>query len=168
MSALAVADKSPDAKGLLPPSSCKQDSTTMVTCTAPASGISQAVFRTYPSLTALYAAYVAQVKPMNSGTFPQNFQDCNALHTYGEIGWNHQFAHTRTYTIAQMTAGMVTDNQVAGRVFCTYYSGQEYFVWTQDDGHLLAWVAGPVHADVWTWWVGVHHSIGLTGSPMHM
>jgi hypothetical protein len=67
-----------------------------------------------------------------------------------------------------MISGMVTDNQVAGRVFCTYFNGQEYFVWTQDDGHLLAWVAGPVHADVWTWWVGVHHSIGIAGSPMHM
>jgi Protein kinase domain len=168
MSALIVANQSADAKGMLPPSSCKQHSTTMVTCTAPATGISAATFRTYPSLTALYAAYTAQIKPMNSGNLQTNFNDCNATHTYGEIGWNHQFAHPNTYSIQQMVSGMVTDNQAAGRVFCTYFSGQEYFVWTQDDGHLLAWVAGPVHADVWNWWVNVHHNIGIAGSPMHM
>lgn len=50
-------------------------------------------------------------------------------------------------------------------MFCTYYSGQEYIVWTQDDGHLLAWAAGPVHADVFDWWVGIHHNIGFAGAP---
>jgi hypothetical protein len=98
MSALIVANQSADAKGLLPPSSCKQHSTTMVTCTAPALGISAATFQTYSSLTALYAAYTAQVKPMNSSNFQTNFNDCNATHTYGEIGWNHQFAHPNTPT----------------------------------------------------------------------
>ena len=41
-------------------------------------------------------------------------------------------------------------------------------VWTQNDGHLLAWVGGPVHQDVWNWWLGVHHNIGLSNSPMNM
>jgi hypothetical protein len=54
------------------------------------------------------------------------------------------------------------------RVFCNFASGQENFVWTQDDGHLLGWVDGPVHEDVWNWWVGVHHNIGFAGSPMNM
>jgi hypothetical protein len=168
MSALVLANQSAEAKGLLPPSSCKQQSTTMVTCTAPARGISGVTFRTYPSLTALYAAYVTQVKSLNSGNLQENFQDCNNTHTYGEIGWNHQFAHMRTYSIQQMITGKVTDNQVAGRAFCTYENGQENMVWTQDDGHLLAWVDGPIHTDVFNWWVNVHHNIGFAGSPMHM
>jgi hypothetical protein len=78
------------------------------------------------------------------------------------------FQHPKTYSVSQMSAGMVTDTQAAGRVFCDFGNGQENFVWTQDDGHLLGYVAGPVHEDVWNWWVGVHHNIGFAGSPMNM
>jgi hypothetical protein len=53
-------------------------------------------------------------------------------------------------------------------VFCNFNNAQEHFVWTQDDGHLLGYVAGPVHEDVWNWWVGVHHNIGFAGSHMKM
>jgi len=168
MSALILADKSGGAKGLLPPSSCKQPSATMVTCTAPAPGISAVIFRTFGSLAALYAAYTAQVEALNSGKFQANFQDCGQDQTFGEVGWNHMFQHPKTYSVAQMSAGMVTDAQAAGRVFCTFSSGQESFVWTQDDGHMLGYVAGPVHEDVWNWWVGVHHNIGFASAPMNM
>ena len=41
-------------------------------------------------------------------------------------------------------------------------------VWTQDDGHLMGYVAGPIHTDVWNWWVAVHHNIGIGGAPMDM
>ena len=64
--------------------------------------------------------------------------------------------------------GKVTDDQAAGRVFCTYTQGLEYMVWTQDDGHLMGYVAGPVHGDVWNWWVAVHHNIGFGSAPMNM
>ncbi len=168
MNAIMLADESGGAKGLLPPSSCKQQSATMVTCTAPAPGITAVVFRTYPSLPALYDAYVAQVKALNSGPFKANFQDCGINQTLGEVGWNHMFQHPKTYSVSQMSAGMVTDTQAAGRVFCAFGNGQENFVWTQDDGHLLGYVAGPVHEDVWNWWVGVHHNIGFAGAPMNM
>jgi serine/threonine-protein kinase len=168
MNAIMLADESGGAKGLLPPSSCKQDSATMVTCTAPAPGITAVVFQTYPSLTALYDAYVAQVKGLNSGPFKANFQDCGINQTLGEVAWNHMFQHPKTYSVSQMSAGMVTDTQAAGRVFCDFGNGLENFVWTQDDGHLLGYVAGPVHEDVWNWWVGVHHNIGFTGAPMNM
>ena len=167
MNALIVANQSGEAKGMLPPSTCKQQSTTVVTCTAPAPGITGVVFRTYPSLTALYAEYTAFVKSVNSGQFNANFQDCGINETYGEVAWNHMFQHPKTYSVAQMSTGMVTDVQATGRVFCNFTNSQEYFVWTQDDGHLLAYVAGAVHEDVWNWWVGVHHNIGF-GSPMHM
>ena len=168
MSALTLANESGGAKGLLPPSTCRQQSTTMVTCTAPAPGISAVTFRTYPSLAALYAAYTAQVISLNSGKFQANFQDCGLDQTFGEVGWNHMFQHPKTYTVAQMAGGMVTDAQAAGRVFCTFANAQEDFVWTQDDGHMLGWAAGPVHEDVWNWWVDVHHNIGFAGSPMNM
>ncbi len=158
--ALALTNQSADAAGLLPPSTCKQDNSTQVTCTAPAPGISEAVFRTYPSLTALYAAYTAKVTSLSpSGQFTQNFSDCGLQQTVGEVGWNHQFQHPKTYTVSQMSAGKVTDDQAAGRVYCNFVQGLEYMVWTQDDGHLMGIVAGPVHENVWTWWVAVHHNI---------
>jgi hypothetical protein len=168
MSALILANKSSDATGKLPPSTCKQQGSTMVTCTAPFAGISGVVFQTYPNLKALYAAYTAKVESLNSGQFRQNFNDCALEHAVGEVGWNHQFEHPSSYTVAQMSTGMVTDAQAAGRVFCNFTQGLEYMVWTQDDGHLMAYVAGPVHEDVWNWWVVIHHNIGLGGSPMNM
>ena len=60
-----------------------------------------------------------------------------------------------------MTMGLVRDDQAAGRVFCNYTQGLEYMVWTQNVGHMLGYVYGPVHTDVWNWWVPVHNSIGL-------
>ncbi len=168
MNALILANHSADATGKLPPSSCKQDNPAKVTCTAPAAGISGVVFQTYPSLKAMYAAYTNKVSALNSSQFRQNFNDCGSQGTYGEVGWNHLFQHTRNYTVDQMTMGMVKDDQAAGRVFCNYTQGLEYMVWTQNDGRLMGYVAGPVHANVWTWWVAVHHNIGLGGAPMHM
>jgi serine/threonine protein kinase len=168
MTALALTNKSGDATGKLPPSTCKQDSPTHVTCTAPAPGISAVVFQTYPSSKALYAAYTARVTALNSNQFRQNFNDCGSQGTYGEVGWNHLFQHTRAYSVDQMIMGMVKDDQAAGRVFCNYTQGLEYMVWTQNDGRLMGYVAGPVHTDVWDWWVAVHHNIGIGGSPMDM
>ena len=166
MVALILANKSADATGLLPPATCRQASSALVTCTAPAPGITGVIFQTYPNQKALYTAYMAKVASLNTGhQFKQNFRDCESQVTYGEISWNHQFQHTSKYTVAQMITGNVTDDQAAGRVFCNYSQGQEYMVWTQNDGHLLGYVAGPLHIDVWNWWVAVHHNIGLGGSP---
>src|SRR5690348_1290302 len=169
MAALILANKSPDAAGRLPASTCKQGVPAVVTCTAPYGGITAAIFQTFPSQQALYAAYTAKVAALSpGGTFKENFADCESQLTYGETSWNHQFRHTPKYTVGQMIKGQVTDDQAAGRVFCTYTQGLEYMVWTQNDGHLLGYVAGPVHTDVWDWWVRVHHNIGLGGSPMDM
>ena len=161
MKALTVANNSSDASGQLPPSACTQDTRTLVTCTAPASGITAAVFQTYPSLTALYAAYTAKVSSLNSGQFKQNFSNCGSQAINGEVGWNHLPAHTSQYTVAQMTTGLVKDDQAAGRVSCTYAQGVESLVWTQNDGNMLGYVHGPVHTNVWNWWVPVHLNIGL-------
>jgi hypothetical protein len=60
------------------------------------------------------------------------------------------------------------ETQAAGRTFCYLNSaGQEYVVWTQNAGRLLAWVSGGPHAEVLVWWSGVHHDIYL-GVGMHM
>ena len=168
MNALALADKSGDATGKLPPATCKQDTQTHATCAGPVPGVSGVVFATYPSLKALYAAYTARVTSLNSSQFRQNFNDCGSQGTYGEVGWNHLFQHTKAYSVDQMTMGMVKDDQAAGRVFCNYTQGLEYMVWTQNDGRLMGYVAGPVHTNVWDWWVAVHHNIGIGGTPMNM
>ena len=168
MSAIVLANKSGEATGKLPPSTCKQTNATVVTCTAPAAGISGVVFQTYPNQKALYAAYTAKVTALNTNKFRQNFNDCGSQDTFGEVGWNHLFQHTRSFTVNQMIMGTVRDDQAAGRVFCNYTQGLEYMVWTQNDGHLMGYVAGPVHTDVWNWWVAVHHNIGIGGAPMNM
>ena len=168
MTALVLANKSGEATGKLPPSSCKQDGSAHVTCTAPAAGISGVVFQTYPSLKALYAAYTAKVTSLNTNQFRQDFNDCGSQATFGEVGWNHLFQHTRKFTVDQMIMGSVRDDQAAGRVFCNYTQGLEYMVWTQNDGRLMGYVAGSVHTDVWNWWVAVHHNIGIGGAPMNM
>ena len=169
MAALQLVNISADAAGQLPPSSCRPQAMTEVTCTAPAPGITEAVFQTYPSLTALYAAYTADVEKLNSGHFQTNVGDCETRQPVGEISWNHEYAHTAKYSVAQLASGMLNPaTQAAGRVFCDYVNGQEYMVWTQNDGHLLAMVDGPVHGIVWEWWFRVHHSIGFSDSPMQM
>ena len=144
MSALRLTNQSSDAKGLLPSSTCKQQGSNMVTCVAPAPGINEAEFHTYPNLTVLYNTYMAEVMSLSSPSqFKQNYNDCELEQTVGEAGWNHQFQHPKTYTVAEMSAGKVTDDQAAGRVFCNFTQGLEYIVWTQDDGHVMGVVAWP-------------------------
>ena len=67
MAAIILANKSADAQGLLPPSTCKQASATHVTCTAPVAGITGVVFQTFPNQQALYTAYTAEVSSLNPG-----------------------------------------------------------------------------------------------------
>jgi hypothetical protein len=166
VSALRLADKSSVAAGKLPPAACEPDSVTMVTCMAPAPGITGAVFSTYPTLQALYTAYVQKARSLDSGQFRANYEDCgrSSPDNSGEVGWNLQLRHPRSYTVAQMAAGHVTDRQAAGRVFCVMAGGAvEDMVWTQDAGHLLGWVAGQPHEDVWNWWAAIHHTIAFPG-----
>ncbi len=169
MSALRLTNTYSDAKGLLPPSTCTQQGSNMVTCIAPSPGITEVAFHTYPNLTALYNAYMAEVMSHSSPSqFKQNYKDCELEQTVGEAGWNHQFQHPKTYTVAEMTAGKVTDDQAAGRVFCNFTQGLEYMIWTQDDGHVMGIVAGAPHENVWNWWVAIHHNIPLGGASMNM
>jgi serine/threonine-protein kinase len=168
MQALVVANESVTAKGMLPPASCHPQSSAMVTCTRPALGISTVSFRTYPSLGALYSAYVADIRRLSGGQFRQDFGDCTEDQVNGEVGWNHDYQHPRNYSVRQMASGSVSDDKAAGRVFCTFMNDQLYLVWTQDDGHLLAMLNGAPHENAWVWWRGIHHSIDLGGMSMHM
>ncbi|HEX6454404.1 MAG TPA: serine/threonine-protein kinase [Trebonia sp.] len=159
--------------GKVPLSRCAQQGSSRVTCTAPAPGVAEAIFRTYPSLSTLYAGYETAMKSLDGGRIVQDSQDCGLSAppaAGGEIGWNHQFDHPRGYTIAQMAAGKVGVTQAAGRVFCVTNAstGMAEFVWTQDDGHVLGWVTGPLHEQVWNWWLAVHHEIAIGKPPMMM
>ena len=168
MRALVVANQSYTAKGLLPPSSCHPQSSTMVTCTRPHLGISTVTFRTYPSLGALYRAYVADARRLSGGQLKRNFGDCTKDEINGEVSWNHNYQHPKNYSVGQLASGAIRDDKAAGRVFCTFMNGQLYLVWTQNDGHLLAMLNGAPHENAWIWWRGIHHSIGLRGMSMHM
>jgi hypothetical protein len=159
--------------GKVPPSRCAQNGATQVTCTAPAPGVTEAVFKTFPSVTALYAAYDTAMKSIDGGVALQNAQDCGLQAPPpggAELAWNHQFEHLRNFTIAQMVAGRVPVTSAAGRVFCITNprSGVAQFIWTQDDGDVLGWVAGPLHEQLWNWWVAVHHEMAIGKPAMSM
>ncbi len=165
-------DSSKVAIGKLPPSSCQQRGLTKVVCTAPWQTITSATFTTYPTLAALYSAYKAKVRSLSSGRYRQNVKNCGlaAPSPYGEIAWSHQEQHSRAYTIGQMIAGKVSGQTAMGRVACLMTASRsEDIVWTTDYGKMLgvAIGSGP-HADMWYWWVDVHHNIVFPGTPMRM
>ncbi|MCW3027711.1 MAG: serine/threonine protein kinase [Solirubrobacterales bacterium] len=162
--ALGRANQSVDAKGLLPPSSCKAEGASMATCSQPAFSIQTVMFRTYPSLAALYGAYVAEGKSLNQGEFRTNAGDCTPQMTDGEVSWNHNFEHPRGYSLALSQSGKLADEKAAGRLFCVFSNSQYHLIWTMNDGRLLASLTGAPHTDAWNWWHGVHHAIDLTGS----
>ena len=164
--ALLLANQSGDAKGDLPPKTCHQKNVSLVTCTSPSLAVQQANFQTYPTLMALYNAYVAKVKSLSGGKFQANVNNCSLEGTEGETGWNHAFFHPKIYSLAQSESGKLMDSQAVGRVFCTFTGGLEYMVWTQNDGRMLGQAYGAPHEDVWNWWVGVHHNIALGGMKM--
>jgi hypothetical protein len=60
---------------------------------------------------------------------------------------------------------MASDEDAAGRVFCIYTEGYQYFVWTDDDGRMLGVVAGYPHTSTWPWWHDVHHDMAVHGMP---
>lgn len=164
--ALTTANASADAKGLIPPQSCRPLSASLVSCTRPHFGADSVRIQTYPSLTALYSAYVNEVKSLSGGPFQANFNDCNPDQPNGEVSWNHAHEHPKIYSIEQFETGRITDNQAAGRVYCTFSNTELNIVWTQDDGRMLGLVSGAPHLNTWYWWYNVHHSIHFSGSAM--
>src|SRR5262245_56184443 len=89
MTALTNADKATGGH-YLPMNTCHPQSTTAVTCTQPYFAVQTATFRTYPSLTALYNAYVAAVRSLGNSqgsSIKTNFNNCNIISTDGEVSW---------------------------------------------------------------------------------
>ena len=164
LQALARANESITAKGLLPPSACKAESASMVTCSKPAFSINTVTFQTFASLGALYGAYANEVRSLSGSALRTNVGECTPQTTNGEISWNHNYQHPRHYSLAQLQSGKVGDDQAAGRLFCIFSNSEYHLVWTMNDGRLLAMLTGAPHDDAWTWWHGVHHAIDLPGS----
>jgi hypothetical protein len=140
---------------------------------SPSPGIAEAIFRTYPSLTALYSAYEQAMKSLDGGHVVQNVPACGlqAPPVGGaELAWNHQFENPAIYSIASMVAGKVPQQDAAGRYFCITSpgTGAATIFWTQDDGHVLGVVSGPLHEQIWDWWKLVHHEIAIGKPAMSM
>lgn len=155
--------------GALPAGSCDPKSPTHVVCASPAAPAAQlADFRTYPSLTSLYRAYLTQAEAMSDRPVRTNHQDCNRYSPEGEISWNHLYQHPRRFSLAQSRAGRLdNEDQAAGRVFCVLHGSEETSVWTQNDGRVLGIVTGLPHQATFLWWKKVHHAIAVGGdSPM--
>ncbi len=72
------------------------------------------------------------------------------------------------YPVSEFTAGQITDDNAAGRVYCTFDDSDLYLVWTQDDGRVLGELSGAPHVDAHVWWRQVHHSIVIPGTPNMM
>jgi len=169
---LTAANASKVAMGMLPSSACKPQGTTMVVCKAPSATIKSATFTTYPTLTALYVAYKAEIRALNHGRYQPNVQDCGmaAPSPYGEVTWNHREQHSRAYTMAEMISGKVSVVTAMGRMACMATAHQsEDIVWTTDYGKMLGVAIGNgSHTGVWFWWIAVHHNIIFPGTPMDM
>jgi hypothetical protein len=153
------------AQGMVPPSACKAMSSTMVSCTQPVQAVNTVTFRTYPSLKSLYAAYMSRVMALSGGQFHTNYGNCTEVLTSGERSWNHNVSHPIKYAFSLFPVGRITDDQAAGRLFCTFDNDQLHLVWTQNDGRLMGELSGAPHYDAYVWWRQVHHEIALPGSP---
>lgn len=158
--------------GMLPPARCEAHSAALVTCSNPHFAIDTVSFRVYPSQDALYNAYVAAVRALGNrmrNSIRTDFGDCSRGQSNGEVGWNHNMLHPRTYTLAQSRTGRLNPStQAAGRVFCVITGSEFHLVWTQDSGHLLGMLSGAPHKEAYEWWRPIHHNIAFAGSPMHM
>ncbi len=117
---------------LVPAVKCKPGTSTtpgeqIVTCTSPAPHVVQVTFRTYPTLAALYGAYMSSVSSLDgTGAVTQNTRaSCGATGaSYAEAGWNHQEVHPRQYTVAEMAAGKVPQLSAMGRLACFMSGGK--------------------------------------------
>ena len=171
--ALTQADQA--TRNMLPMSTCKAQSNSLIMCMNPKFGVTSVTFHTYPSLTALYNAYIAAVRSLGNklgtGSIRTNFGDCSRRVSFGEVSWNHDTLHPRIFSIEQSRSGMLNPgSQAAGRVFCSFSgSGSEFdIVWTEDSGNLLGQMSGEPHKVTLNWWRKFHHAIAFGGPPMQM
>ena len=157
-----------ETSGELPPMSCKAAGSTNMTCTSPVKVIASAHFETFTSVTALYVAYEAVIRKYNpTHTFGEAVGNCGGTtpKVYGEIGWNHQEAHTDNWSIQTMSSPGFNQELAEGRIACFAVGDSQDIVWTADDGMMLGWAigSGPVES-VYQWWIDMHHNIIFPGT----
>jgi hypothetical protein len=169
---LSDADRCSVPRNILPTARCQAQPAPageqITVCSAPAPGISQVTFRTYPTLAALYSAYTASVISL-AGSMQQNtMASCGATGaTYAEAGWNHQELHPKTYTVAQLSAGSVPQLDVMGKLACFASGKSQDLVWTTGVGKMLAVATGSgTGGALYNWWAEIHHVIIFPGTEM--
>ncbi|HEY6495665.1 MAG TPA: protein kinase [Trebonia sp.] len=164
---LQQADLCSTPAGILPTSSCKAHSATIVTCAKPVAGVAAVTFQTYASTTDLYNAYQAQITQLNGSYRANTKTRCgNAIATYSETGWNHLEAHPTQYTVPQMESGSFNQVDAMGRQACFTTHGESYLVWTTDVGNMLAVAQGGTMSTLYNWWANIHHVIIFPGTDM--
>ncbi|HEU5046164.1 MAG TPA: serine/threonine-protein kinase [Nocardioidaceae bacterium] len=161
--AMVVANRA--TGGYLPLQSCMFHSDTHATCDHPHFAVSTVNLQTFGSLNTLYAEYVARVKTVSGGSYRQNVGGCSPRSTSGESSWNHNYQHPKRYSLAQLRSGNLTDDQAAGRLFCTVTNGQLYVLWTDNVGMMLGELTGFPHVDAYKWWRHVHHNLEVVPMP---
>jgi serine/threonine-protein kinase len=147
--------------GRVPPSKCDSMAADHVMCQQPAQNIHSAEFRTYPTLNALYQAYVTRARQLAGGPFKTNSGDCLSTRGRGEVSWNHEYQHPRKFSLADSRANRLMGGDASGRVFCRVNdAGDETIVWTMNKGKMLGVVVAH-HTVVFAWWKAVHHNIEI-------
>nr|WP_182541521.1 serine/threonine-protein kinase [Nocardioides ginsengisegetis] len=158
------------AKGILSPSDCEAMSATEVHCTIPGDSANDVVLRTYKSLPALYHAYKAEAERESGRMFMENTPDgdCRRTQSNGEVSWNHEFEHPKTFSIKDHESGHLNpDTQAGGRVWCMVdRHSVMHIVWTENSAMLLGVVTGKPHALFIDFWKPFHHD--LIPDEMHM
>lgn len=149
----------------IPSDDCHEVIPTEVACKQLPYGVSRATFRTYRSLSALYAAYTSKIAGLQEVDVPRtNFGDCAENSNNGEVSWNHGRVHPRNYSIEQLQdPNLDPESQAAGRVYCFIgkTDASYHVIWTQNSGHLLAIAAIASHTAGYEWWKAIHHNIGF-------
>ena len=169
MKAAVGANKNSSSRGLIPPSTCTSHGSTVLVCKQPGQGVTEVRLQTFAHLKPLYAAYVNQFRSLNRTRFHTNFGNCTLGKTDGEVGWNHDSQHPRTFSLSQLESGRLSYDKAVGRVFCTFTpSGPFAIVWTDNINHLLGIVIGSPHDETWQWWHKIHHTLSLSGKGMSM
>ena len=171
--ALIQADQA--TRNMLPMSTCKAQSNSLIMCMNPNFGVTSVAFHTYPSLTALYNAYIVAVRSLGNklgtGSIRTNFGDAAGGSASGKSAGTMTRCIRKIFSIEQSRSGMLNPgSQAAGRVFCSFSgSGSEFdIVWTEDSGNLLGQMSGEPHKVTLNWWRKFHHAIAFGGPPMQM
>lgn len=156
------------AAGLVPTKACTATDTHVV-CTQPTTAIRKLEMETFPDVQSLYDAYSRDAEQLRGAPLELNVGNCNSRERSGEVSWNHQYQHPKTYTIDDhMSGDLMKDGSAEGRLACSISGSFMTIVWSDDCGNLLGRIEGPVMS-LFTTWKALHHNIvPPTCEPMDM